>query len=656
MRPPLQYSEWSTDREPGGDRGVGEGLEKLVSCRSSGAWGRMEYAASRSAWGDHLSYFIRDPGTGTLYRRGQLLGKGAFGRCYKSTDAATGKVYAVKIVSLSRISRVASRGKVEREIELHSQLSHRHVVGFHRHFADRDNIYMILEYCSRKSLAHVLKARKTLTEPEVRYYLRQIIAGLRYLHQQGIIHRDLKLSNFFLTKNMQVKIGDLGLATREEQAGRRRGVVCGTPNYLAPEVLAKKGHSFQSDIWALGCIMYTALTGRSPFEVTHKQEMYQCIREGRYPAPSHLSPGARQLIGRLLAPSPAERPSLEEVLEHEFFTQGFTPDKLPSRACHSVPVFALPNPLGKLLQKAAKVLFRGSPCQEPRSGSPGPDEEPEKLGSRCRQAGNLPGAEQHGQLERGSVQATWLPEAPGRFPIHLLMTGALRPGCSSANSDTGWSVEGAVESVTRVLRSCLENMPLAQHNPVQRLAPPVLWVTRWVDYSNKYGFGYLLSDGSTGALLADGTHLAFCPRPPRVCYCPRRGEAVSFPQGDVPASLATKMGILHFFSQYMQQKLLEVGNEPAGPSGSTDAPCLLRCAKSDRALLMLFSNGTLQVNFYHDHTKLVLSRPGGGPPLLTFIDQQRLRASFPLAALAAGGCAPALRERLQYALDMIRSL
>uniref|UniRef100_A0A674ICX4 Protein kinase domain-containing protein n=1 Tax=Terrapene triunguis TaxID=2587831 RepID=A0A674ICX4_9SAUR len=145
--------------------------------------------------------------------------------------------------------------QVEREIELHSHLSHRHVVGFHRHFADRDNIYMILEYCSHKSLAHILKARKTLTEPEVRYYLRQIIAGLRYLHQQGIIHRDLKLSNFFLTKNMQVKIGDLGLATRDEQAGRRRGVVCGTPNYLAPEVIAKKGHSFQSDIWALGCIM-----------------------------------------------------------------------------------------------------------------------------------------------------------------------------------------------------------------------------------------------------------------------------------------------------------------------------------------------------------------------------------------------------------------
>uniref|UniRef100_A0A452GTT0 Protein kinase domain-containing protein n=1 Tax=Gopherus agassizii TaxID=38772 RepID=A0A452GTT0_9SAUR len=191
--------------------------------------GRMEHSASRRAQGDNLSYFLEDPGTGTLYRRGQLLGKVPL--LFLTPALRARDSFCLLVVCLSAILLP----QVEREIELHSHLSHQHVVGFHQHFADRENIYMILEYCSHKSLAHILKARKTLTEPEVRYYLRQIIAGLRYLHQQGIIHRDLKLSNFFLTKNMQVKIGDLGLATRDEQAGRRRGVVCGTPNYLAPE-------------------------------------------------------------------------------------------------------------------------------------------------------------------------------------------------------------------------------------------------------------------------------------------------------------------------------------------------------------------------------------------------------------------------------------
>ncbi|XP_078235637.1 inactive serine/threonine-protein kinase PLK5-like [Pogona vitticeps] len=105
---------------------------------------------------------------------------------------------------------------------MHRQLKHRHVVRFHRHFAD-EKTYLVLEYCSRKSLAHILKARKRLAEPEVRFYLKQVLVGFQSLHRQGIIHRDLKLSNFFVTKNMQVKIGDLGLAMWAEQAGRKRG-------------------------------------------------------------------------------------------------------------------------------------------------------------------------------------------------------------------------------------------------------------------------------------------------------------------------------------------------------------------------------------------------------------------------------------------------
>lgn len=168
--------------------------------------------------------------------------------------------------------------QVERERELHSRLRHRHIVRLHGHFADRSHVYLLLEYCSRRvsecrhpkrehpgagastrpqagaslrpqSLADILRARGRLTEPEVRYYLRQIISGLRYLHAQGIVHRDLKLSawgrtgaaggrcelrrhrsssspstgNFLVTEKMQVKIGDLGLARREAPVGRRWG-------------------------------------------------------------------------------------------------------------------------------------------------------------------------------------------------------------------------------------------------------------------------------------------------------------------------------------------------------------------------------------------------------------------------------------------------
>ncbi|XP_060088502.1 serine/threonine-protein kinase PLK2-like isoform X1 [Heteronotia binoei] len=613
--------------------------------------GRMESSSRRKAEGETLKYFIEDPGTGTLYKRGQLLGKGAFGRCYKFTDTSTNNIYAVKVVSQSRVSRLDNRGKVEREIELHSQLKHRNVVGFHRHFSDQENIYMVLEYCSRKSLAHILKARKTLTEPEVRFYLKQIISGLQYIHQQGIIHRDLKLSNFFITKNMQVKIGDLGLATREEQANRRRGVVCGTPNYLAPEVVAKKGHSFKSDVWALGCIMYTALTGCSPFEITHKQEMYQCIREGRYPMPSHLSPSARDLIGKLLAPEPAARPSLEEALNHVFFSEGYTPSRLSSRACHSAPLFTLPNPLSKFFQKAAKIFFRGSPCQESRTVSPTPQEAEEKPLQGLLQCP----VDKHPSLEaeKGSVN---LLEDPSSFPVRLLMKGSLNNNCSEAEGDNEWSQGGTLETVDQVLRTCLKRIPLAAQNPEnQRRMGPVWMVTKWVDYSNKYGFGYLLSDRSTGVLLADGTHIALCPRRQHVCYRTEVQEVLSFPRREVPPSLTTKMGILHFFTQYMQQRLMEGGHQPVDAASPADNAYVLHFAKSDEALLMLFSNGTLQVNFYHDRTKIILSHQAG-EYLLTFVDRQRRSTTFPLDTLMQEGWTLPLRERMEYALRMLHCL
>ncbi|KAM6459796.1 inactive serine/threonine-protein kinase PLK5-like isoform 3-T3 [Liasis olivaceus] len=572
-------------------------------------------AARRRAEGNTLKYFVEDPGTGTLYKRGQLLGQGAFGQCYKFTDTCANRVYAVKVVSQQRISRLGNQGKVQREIELHSQLHHRNIVGFHRHFADQENIYMVLEYCSRKSLAHILKVRGMLTEPEVRFYLKQIINGLQYLHQQGIVHRDLKLSNVFITKSMQVKIGDLGLATREQQACQRRG--------------------------------YTVLAGFSPFEITHKQELYERIQEGLYRVPSHLSPAACGLIGKLLAPDPSARPSLEEVLQHPFFTQHFTPDRLPSRVCRSAPVFPFANPLQKFFQKTAMFLFRGSPCQDPRTVSPAPQEQEETP----RPRGVGPVAPPCLEAEEGSTDPV---EEPSCFSPHLLRRGSLRGG---QPADADWGPGGVLERVDRRLRKCLKTIPLVEELPEGlRGARPAQMATKWVDYSNKYGFGYLLSDGSTAVLLPDGTHMAFCPQRQRICYRSEVQKAVSFGWTEVPPSLATKRSILHFFTQYMQQRLLEGGPRQTNPSRPAGNPSLLHFAKSDKALLMLFGDSTLQVNFYHDRTKIVLSHSATGEDLLTFVDRQRCSTTFPLGTLAQQGWTLPLRERMLYALHLLHSL
>ncbi|XP_046300248.1 LOW QUALITY PROTEIN: inactive serine/threonine-protein kinase PLK5 [Marmota monax] len=538
-----------------------------------------------------VAAFLRDPSSGRVYRRGKLIGKGAFSRCYKLTDMSTSAVFALKVVP--RAGRLPSRGKVEREIALHSRLRHHNIVAFHGHFTDRDHVYMVLEYCSRQSLAHVLKARQTLTEPEVRYYLRGVIGGLRYLHQQRIVHRDLKLSNLFLNKKMEVKIGDLGLATRLGPGGRCHRVLCGTPNLLAPEVVSRKGHSCPSDIWALGCIMYTVLTGTPPFAAASLSEMYQNIRDGHYPEPAHLSPNARRLIARLLAPDPAERPNLDHLLQDDFFTQGFTPDRMPPHSRHSPPAFTFPQPVGSLFRKVGQLLSTqcGPPCPCTSKEASGPGEE-----------GPEPDSLDWGSETSLSERGAHCPQAL----VHLFTQGTLWSDPAGPQE----SPETEVAAAIRNLQLCLDAGPVAPQDPPGEQQPP-LWAPKWVDYSSKYGFGYQLSDGGSGVLSGWHPH---GPAPPR-----KEGAS---PAPQPPAALGL---------------------------------CLLRFLGTSQALLLLFSNGTLQVSFSGLQTQLVLSGEGQGL-LLTYWVRGQPGASYSLGTLQRRECAPAALQHLRHTLHLLQSL
>jgi polo-like kinase 1 len=167
-----------------------------------------------------------------------------------------------------------------------------------------------------------------LNELEVKYYVEQIISALKYLREKQIIHRDLKLGNLFLNEKMEVKVGDFGLATKLDFDGERKRTVCGTPNYIAPEVLdGKSGHSYEVDIWSLGVIIYTLIIGKPPFETSDVKATYQRIKANSYTFPEHvpISDAAKDLITRILSKDPARRPTLEEILRHEFFTSNQIP-------------------------------------------------------------------------------------------------------------------------------------------------------------------------------------------------------------------------------------------------------------------------------------------------------------------------------------------
>lgn len=140
---------------------------------------------------------------------------------------------------------------------MHQSMDHPNIVKFIECFEDNQNVYILLEMCSNKTLMDMHRRRKRFTEPEARYFMIQILGAVKYMHSRRVIHRDLKLGNIFLDENMHVKIGDFGLAALLLSDSERKKTICGTPNYIAPEVLFGKqdGHSLEVDIWSVGIIL-----------------------------------------------------------------------------------------------------------------------------------------------------------------------------------------------------------------------------------------------------------------------------------------------------------------------------------------------------------------------------------------------------------------
>uniref|UniRef100_A0A8C9X8J7 Serine/threonine-protein kinase PLK3 n=1 Tax=Sander lucioperca TaxID=283035 RepID=A0A8C9X8J7_SANLU len=539
----------------------------------------------------------------------RCVGKpGGFARCYEMTDLSSNKMYAVKVIPQSRVSKPHQRDKITNEIELHKTLHHKHVVKFSHHFEDQENIYIFLELCSRKSLAHIWKARHTLTEPEVRYYLKQIISGLKYLHSRGILHRDLKLGNFFVNENMELRLGDFGLAAKLETVEQRKKTICGTPNYLAPEVLNRQGHGTESDVWSLGCVMYTLMCGNPPFETLDLKETYKCIKEVRYNLPASLSPAAQKLISGILQKNPSDRLALDQILNHEFFTKGFTPDKLPPSSCVMVPELHPPSPAKKFFTKMAKSFFG-------------------KKKAKGRAA-----AQQSSVFVNPLVNLVWFMETED----------ALTPAAVS-------------ESAVKVLNNCLATMPAATRNPPCLSRPQsFLWVTKWVDYSNKYGFGYQLSNQSIGVLFNEGTRLSLCDQRKTVHYCLPDNKYFTFPADSLPEQLRSQKQIVELMANYMEQNLMEGGDLHCEDQVSGCPPLLLQWVKTDHALVMLFNNGTLQVNFYADHTKIILCKSSDDSYLLTYISRERVSYTYLLSMLNEMGCTSELRHRLRYVVQLLQ--
>ena len=288
------------------------------------------------------------------YIKTNFLGEGAFAKCYKITKMENGKTYAGKIISKNSLKELKKEKRLIKEIMIHRQMHHPNIVRFEHFFEDSNNVYILLELCENKTMNNLLKVRKSLTELEVQYYIINLIKALKYIHSKRIIHRDLKIGNIFLTKKMELKLGDFGLSAELDYKGQKRTTICGTPNYMAPEIINEKAYSYEVDIWSLGIIIYTLIIGKPPFDSNDEKKTYKKIKDIQYSFPEgiNISKEAKDLIKQILILEPSKRPNLEQILNHAFFKLGKgIPKLLPSSTLYSRPDY---DYIYKYMSKADK--------------------------------------------------------------------------------------------------------------------------------------------------------------------------------------------------------------------------------------------------------------------------------------------------------------
>ncbi|ORX60879.1 AGC family protein kinase [Piromyces finnis] len=245
---------------------------------------------------------------------GRALGKGKFGRVYLAREKRTGYIVALKVLHKRELANAKIEKQLRREIEIQSHLRHGNIIRLYGYFYDSKCVYLIIEYAANGELYKRLKHEGKFTEEQASKYIKQMATALLYLHKRNVIHRDIKPENLLLGYNGELKIGDFGWSVHTSNASRRR-TLCGTLDYLPPEMIEGKDHSAAVDIWSLGVLCYEFLVGVPPFEAPER-DTYKRIAKVDLRIPNSLSPEAKDLIKRLLQHDPEKRLPLTKVLTH----------------------------------------------------------------------------------------------------------------------------------------------------------------------------------------------------------------------------------------------------------------------------------------------------------------------------------------------------
>ncbi|XP_010550030.1 PREDICTED: SNF1-related protein kinase catalytic subunit alpha KIN10 isoform X2 [Tarenaya hassleriana] len=253
------------------------------------------------------------------YKLGRTLGIGSFGRVKIAEHALTGHKVAIKILNRRKIKSMEMEEKVRREIKILRLFMHPHLIRLYEVIETPTDIYVVMEYVNSGELFDYIVEKGRLQEDEARNFFQQIISGVEYCHRNMVVHRDLKPENLLLDSKCNVKIADFGLSNIMRD-GHFLKTSCGSPNYAAPEVISGKLYAGpEVDVWSCGVILYALLCGTLPFDDENIPNLFKKIKGGIYTLPSHLSPGARDLIPRMLVVDPMKRMTIPEIRQHPWF-------------------------------------------------------------------------------------------------------------------------------------------------------------------------------------------------------------------------------------------------------------------------------------------------------------------------------------------------
>jgi len=250
---------------------------------------------------------------------GKRLGRGKFGCVYLAREKTSGFIVALKVLFKSQLSRAGVEHQLRREIEIQSHLRHRNILRLYGYFYDSSRIYLILENASGGELYKQLKKVNQFSEALTSKYIGSLAEALKYCHSKNVIHRDIKPENLLLSSTGDLKIADFGWSVHAPN--NRRKTLCGTLDYLPPEMVEGKEHDQMVDVWSLGVLMYEFLVGSPPFEAQGQTETYRRISQVDLHFPKHVSSDAQDLISKLLVKKASSRMKLADVAVHPFITK-----------------------------------------------------------------------------------------------------------------------------------------------------------------------------------------------------------------------------------------------------------------------------------------------------------------------------------------------